>query len=139
QLGGAGARFQIGALELRTPLRGRFNVENVLAAVAVARLLGVEDEAIAAGAATTTGVPGRFELVDEGQPFAVFVDYAHKPDALEAVLRTARGLTRGRLIVVFGAGGDRDRRKRPLMGCVAAEHADIAIITSDNPRNEDPE
>ena len=84
-------------------------------------------------------MPGRFEPVDEGQPFAVFVDYSHKPDALEAVLRTARGLTRGRLIVVFGAGGDRDRGKRPLMGRAAAEHADVAIITSDNPRNEDPE
>jgi magnesium-transporting ATPase (P-type) len=108
-------------------------------AATVARELGVDDAAIATGLAGAERVPGRFEPVDEGQPFAVFVDYSHKPDALEAVLRTARALTAGRLIVVFGAGGDRDRGKRPLMGRAAADHADVAIITSDNPRNEDPE
>jgi UDP-N-acetylmuramoyl-L-alanyl-D-glutamate--2,6-diaminopimelate ligase len=113
-------------------------VLNALGAVVVARELGVDGASIARGLAAAERVPGRFEPVDEGQPFAVFVDYSHKPDALEAVLRTARGLTRGRLIVVFGAGGDRDRGKRPLMGRAAAEHADLAIITSDNPRNEDP-
>jgi UDP-N-acetylmuramoyl-L-alanyl-D-glutamate--2,6-diaminopimelate ligase len=90
-------------------LRGRFNVENALAAAAAARLLGVGDEAIAAGLARVDGVPGRFEPVDEGQPFTVIVDYAHKPDALENVLRTARELSDGRLICVFGCGGDRDR------------------------------
>src|ERR671914_55292 len=125
------------ALE-RTQLVGSFNVENVLAAAAVARLLGVPDEAVVEGVAAVSGVPGRFETVDEGQPFTVLVDYAHKPGALEAVLRTARKLTRGRLICVFGAGGDRDRGKRPLMGRVASELADVAIVTSDNPRSEDP-
>ncbi len=135
----SGSSFAVDGLALRTTLPGRFNVLNALGAVVVARELGVDDASIARGLAAAERVPGRFEPVDEGQPFAVFVDYSHKPDALEAVLRTARGLTRGRLIVVFGAGGDRDRGKRPLMGRAAAEHADVAIITSDNPRNEDPE
>jgi UDP-N-acetylmuramoyl-L-alanyl-D-glutamate--2,6-diaminopimelate ligase len=135
----SGSSFAVDGLALRTTLPGRFNVLNALGAVVVARALGVEDAAIVRGLAEAERVPGRFEPVDEGQPFAVFVDYSHKPDALEAVLRTARGLTRGRLIVVFGAGGDRDRGKRPLMGRAAAELADVAIVTSDNPRNEDPE
>ncbi len=134
-----GSAFTVDRLRLRTTLPGRFNVLNALGAVVVARELGVEGAAIVDGLARAERVPGRFEPVDEGQPFAVFVDYSHKPDALEAVLRTARGLTEGRLIVVFGAGGDRDRGKRPLMGRAAAELADVAIITSDNPRNEDPE
>jgi UDP-N-acetylmuramoyl-L-alanyl-D-glutamate--2,6-diaminopimelate ligase len=119
-------------------LRGRFNVENALAAVAAARLLGIGEDAIAAGLAAVTGVPGRFEQVDEGQPFTVIVDYAHKPGALENVLNTARGLTEGRVICVFGCGGDRDRGKRPQMGRIAHELADRAILTSDNPRSEDP-
>jgi UDP-N-acetylmuramoyl-L-alanyl-D-glutamate--2,6-diaminopimelate ligase len=122
----------------RSQLVGSFNVENVLAAAAISRLLGVPEEAVVEGVAAVRGVPGRFEAVDEGQPFSVIVDYAHKPGALEAVLRTARELTRGRLICVFGAGGDRDRGKRPLMGRVADELADLVIITSDNPRSEDP-
>ena len=134
-----GSDFAVDGLRLRTSLPGRFNVLNALGAVVVARELGVPGEAIVAGLADAERVPGRFEPVDEGQPFAVFVDYSHKPDALEAVLRTARELTAGRLIVVFGAGGDRDRGKRALMGRAAAEHADLAIMTSDNPRNEDPE
>jgi UDP-N-acetylmuramoyl-L-alanyl-D-glutamate--2,6-diaminopimelate ligase len=139
ELGPDGARFRVDGLELRTPLRGRFNVENVLAAVALARLLGVDDEAIAIGVERLRGVPGRFEAVDEGQPFTVVVDYSHKPDALENVLRTARELARGRVICVFGAGGDRDRAKRPVMGRIASELADLAIVTSDNPRTEQPD
>jgi UDP-N-acetylmuramoyl-L-alanyl-D-glutamate--2,6-diaminopimelate ligase len=126
------------ALE-RSRLVGGFNVENVLAAAAVARLLGVPDDAVVEGVARLPGVPGRFEAVDEGQPFTVIVDYSHKPGALEAVLRTARQLTGGRLICVFGAGGDRDRGKRPMMGRVASELADVVIVTSDNPRSEDPQ
>jgi UDP-N-acetylmuramoyl-L-alanyl-D-glutamate--2,6-diaminopimelate ligase len=121
-------------------LRGRFNIENALGAFAAARLLGIGDDAIARGIESVRGVPGRFESVDEGQSFAVIVDYAHKPGALENVLRAGRDLaTGGRLIVVIGAGGDRDRGKRPLMGRLASELADVAIVTSDNPRSEDPQ
>jgi len=120
-------------------LRGSFNRANAAGAVAAARVLGVEDDAIAAGIASLDGVPGRFESVVAGQPFSVVVDYAHTPDSLENVLRTARELGPGRLTVVFGAGGDRDRDKRPLMGRVAAELADRAIVTTDNPRSEDPQ
>lgn len=133
-----GSRFTAGGIALETRLRGGFNVENVLAAVALARLLGVEDEAIARGVAHVTGVPGRFEPVDEGQPFTVLVDYAHTPEALANVLTEARGLAAGRLVAVFGCGGDRDRGKRPLMGEVASRLADEVIVTSDNPRSEDP-
>jgi UDP-N-acetylmuramoyl-L-alanyl-D-glutamate--2,6-diaminopimelate ligase len=124
------------AIDLR--LRGRFNVENALGAALAARALGVDDDAIRRGIEAVHGVPGRFETVDEGQPFAVIVDYSHKPGALETVLREARELAGGRVICVFGAGGDRDREKRPLMGRVADELADVAIVTSDNPRSEDP-
>jgi UDP-N-acetylmuramoyl-L-alanyl-D-glutamate--2,6-diaminopimelate ligase len=138
-LGPRGARFTTDGLELETRLRGRFNVENVLGAVAAARLLGIEDDAIARGVRELRGVPGRFEAVDEGQPFAVLVDYAHTPDSLENVLRTARDLAQNRLICVFGCGGDRDRGKRPLMGRIASELADLAIVTSDNPRSEEPD
>jgi UDP-N-acetylmuramoyl-L-alanyl-D-glutamate--2,6-diaminopimelate ligase len=126
-------------LDLRSPLRGRFNVANAVAAVAVARALGVGDAAIAAALRTAAPVPGRLQPVEEGQGFAVLVDYAHKPGALESVLDAARDLTRGRVIVVFGAGGDRDRGKRPIMGEVAGRLADEVVITSDNPRSEDPD
>jgi UDP-N-acetylmuramoyl-L-alanyl-D-glutamate--2,6-diaminopimelate ligase len=139
ELRAGGARFRAAGIDLHTRLRGRFNVENVLGAVAAARLLRLPDEAIAAGIEAVRGVPGRFEPVDEGQPFTVLVDYAHTPDSLENVLRAARRITRGRLHVVFGAGGDRDRDKRPRMGAVARELADRVIVTSDNPRSEDPE
>jgi UDP-N-acetylmuramoyl-L-alanyl-D-glutamate--2,6-diaminopimelate ligase len=139
ELGPRGARFTSGGLELETRLRGRFNVENVLGALAAARLLGVSDDAIAYGVRELRGVPGRFEAVDEGQPFAVLVDYAHTPDSLENVLRTARDLAQNRLICVFGCGGDRDRGKRPLMGRIASELSDLAIVTSDNPRSEEPD
>ncbi|HLM36367.1 MAG TPA: UDP-N-acetylmuramoyl-L-alanyl-D-glutamate--2,6-diaminopimelate ligase [Gaiellaceae bacterium] len=138
-LGPRGASFRAGGLELETRLRGRFNVENVLGAVAAARLLEIADDAIARGVRELRGVPGRFEAVDEGQPFVVLVDYAHTPDSLENVLRTARDLAQNRLICVFGCGGDRDRGKRSLMGRIASELADVAIVTSDNPRSEEPE
>ena len=121
-----------------SPLQGRFNQENTLAAVALARLVGVPEAAIEQGSAEAPSVPGRFESVDEGQPFSVIVDYAHTPDSLANVLRTARDLATGRLICVFGCGGDRDRGKRPEMGRIAAELADVPIVTSDNPRSEDP-
>jgi UDP-N-acetylmuramoyl-L-alanyl-D-glutamate--2,6-diaminopimelate ligase len=132
------ATFTAGGILLRTRLRGRFNVENVLAAVAAARLLSLPEDAVAAGIDSVGGVPGRFETVDEGQPFTVVVDYSHKPGALENVLATARELTAGRVLCVFGCGGDRDRGKRPQMGRIATELADITIVTSDNPRSEDP-
>jgi UDP-N-acetylmuramoyl-L-alanyl-D-glutamate--2,6-diaminopimelate ligase len=122
--------------ELR--LRGRFNRENAAGAVAAARVLGIDEAAIRKGLGSVAGVPGRFESVEAGQPFSVIVDYAHTPDSLDNVLRAARELGPGRLTVVFGAGGDRDREKRPLMGRVAAARADRAIVTTDNPRSEDP-
>src|SRR5215210_7609694 len=119
-----GGRLRAGGIDLETRLRGRFNVENILAAVAVALLLDVPDEAIAEGIAGVEGVPGRFETVDEGQPFMVVVASSHKPGALENVLRAARDLATGRVLCVFGCGGDRDRAKRPLMGRIAADLAD---------------
>jgi UDP-N-acetylmuramoyl-L-alanyl-D-glutamate--2,6-diaminopimelate ligase len=138
----AGTRLEVatprGRLELEPRLRGRFNVDNVLCAVALAELLGVPHEAVAAGVARTPGVPGRFEAVDAGQPFAVIVDYAHTPAGLVAVLRSAREMTRGRVLCVFGAGGDRDRAKRPLMGEAAERLSDRVYVTSDNPRSEEP-
>ena len=135
----SGAEFTIDGLRLRSPLPGRFNVLNVLGAVAVARALGVDDATIERALPHAAPVPGRFQPVDEGQGFAVLVDYAHTPDSLDNVLRAARELTRHRVIVVFGAGGDRDRGKRPQMGAIAARLADEVVVTSDNPRSEDPE
>jgi UDP-N-acetylmuramoyl-L-alanyl-D-glutamate--2,6-diaminopimelate ligase len=134
-----GSTFVLDGVELRTPLPGRFNVLNALGAIAAARALDVDDATIAAALARAGQVPGRFEPVDEGQGFAVLVDYAHTPDSLENVLRAAREIADGRVIVAFGAGGDRDRAKRPLMGAAAAAGADAVIVTSDNPRSEDPE
>ncbi len=133
-----GSTFTAGGLELRSPLPGRFNVMNVLGAVAAVRALGVDDATIAAALPEAGRVPGRFEPVDEGQRFAVLVDYAHTPDSLENVLTAARPLTSGRLLCVFGCGGDRDRGKRPQMGQISARLADHTIVTSDNPRSEDP-
>ncbi len=127
----------LGDVELKLP--GRFNVENALAAAAAARSLGIGEEAIKRGIEAVDRVPGRFERVDEGQPFTVLVDYAHTPRALETALEAARQLAPGgRLICVFGAGGDRDRAKRPVMGQLVAELADVSLVTSDNPRSEDP-
>jgi UDP-N-acetylmuramoyl-L-alanyl-D-glutamate--2,6-diaminopimelate ligase len=125
-------------LDASLGLPGRFNRENALAAAAAARALGIDEGPIRRGLEALEVVPGRFEPVDEGQPFTVVIDYAHTPGALETVLESARELTRGRVICVFGAGGDRDRDKRPLMGRVVAQLADEAIVTSDNPRSEDP-
>jgi UDP-N-acetylmuramoyl-L-alanyl-D-glutamate--2,6-diaminopimelate ligase len=139
ELSAKGARLRIGDLELRTRLLGAFNAENVLGAVAGARLLDVPDAAIAAGILALESVRGRMEPVDEGQPFSIFVDYAHKPEALEAVLRTARTLTDGRVLCVFGCGGDCYRGKRPLMGRIAATLSDQVILTTDDPRDEDPQ
>jgi UDP-N-acetylmuramoyl-L-alanyl-D-glutamate--2,6-diaminopimelate ligase len=127
-----------GKLEIESPLLGRVNLENMLAAVATAEGLGVPGDTIRQGIADLKLVPGRLERVDEGQPFLVIVDYAHTDDALRNTLKTARELTRNRLIVVFGCGGDRDRAKRPLMGEAAGSLSDLAVLTSDNPRSEDP-
>jgi len=145
-----GCRFRLhtpaGERVLTLPMPGRFNVANALGALATAHALGCELDALAAALERGVRVPGRFEPVLEGQNFAVLVDYAHTPDSLENVLRAARELaaTRedqsgGRVLCVFGAGGDRDRGKRPLMGEVGARLSDVALITSDNPRSEDPE
>lgn len=128
-----------GTARVACPLPGRFNVANVLAGVAACRSLGVSEEVLVPAIERLPRVPGRFEPVDAGQDFAVLVDYAHTPDSLDNVLRAARDLADGRVIVVFGCGGDRDRGKRPLMGAVAGRGADIAIATTDNPRSEDPE
>ncbi|MEA2340607.1 MAG: UDP-N-acetylmuramoyl-L-alanyl-D-glutamate--2,6-diaminopimelate ligase, partial [Solirubrobacteraceae bacterium] len=136
--GAHGSSFTLDGVAMRAPLPGRFNVANVLGAIAAARALGVADVVIAAALPGAACAPGRFEPVDEGQDFAVLVDYAHTPDGLENVLQAARGLTVGRVLVAFGAGGDRDRAKRPLMGAAAAALADHVVVTSDNPRSEDP-
>jgi UDP-N-acetylmuramoyl-L-alanyl-D-glutamate--2,6-diaminopimelate ligase len=138
----AGSRFRCaspqGEVEVTTSLPGEFNVANALAALAIVGELGGSIEDAARALAGAERVPGRFEPVDEGQPFAVLVDYAHTPDSLENVLRAAREVTEGRLIAVFGCGGDRDRDKRPLMGEIGARLSDIAVVTSDNPRSENP-
>jgi UDP-N-acetylmuramoyl-L-alanyl-D-glutamate--2,6-diaminopimelate ligase len=120
------------------PLAGDFNVSNALAAIASLAEAGFDAQAVARGIAASGGVPGRLERVDAGQDFVALVDYAHKPDAVAAALNTLRPLTRGRLVVVLGAGGDRDRGKRPVMGEIAARLADVLIVTDDNPRTEDP-
>jgi len=127
----------LAGIELK--LRGRFNAENALGAIAASRLLGIDDDAIVRGLESVRGVPGRFEAIDEGQRFEVIVDYAHKPFALETLLHAVRELASGRVICVFGCGGDRDREKRPQMGRIATELADVVIVTNDNPRSEDPQ
>ena len=119
-------------------LAARFNVENALAAATAALALGLPVDAVLTGLAVTEGVPGRFQAVRAGQPFSVVVDYSHTPDSLENALRAARSVTPGRVLVVFGCGGDRDRGKRPLMGEIGARLADRAFVTSDNPRSEEP-
>jgi UDP-N-acetylmuramoyl-L-alanyl-D-glutamate--2,6-diaminopimelate ligase len=140
-LGGTAFRVvsPAGEAEVELPMRGRFNAANALLALAAGSALGLALEPMAAALGRAEAVPGRAEAVDEGQPFAVLVDYSHKPGALENVLAAAREMAVGRVIAVFGAGGDRDRGKRPLMGAIGARLADAAIVTSDNPRSEDPE
>ncbi len=127
-----------GKVEIVSPLMGRANLSNLLAATGTAAGLEIPGEKIAEGIAALKAVPGRFERVEKGQPFLVVVDYAHTDDALRNVLKTARELTRNRLIVVFGCGGERDRTKRPLMGEAAGSLSDLPVLTSDNPRGEDP-
>ncbi|HYH34084.1 MAG TPA: UDP-N-acetylmuramoyl-L-alanyl-D-glutamate--2,6-diaminopimelate ligase [Nocardioides sp.] len=143
ELSATGSRFTVrgpGGLvvEAGVPLPGDFNVANALAAIAATAEAGYEPAPVAAGIAAGAGVPGRLERVEAGQDFAVVVDYAHKPDAVESTLRTLRPLTDGRLIVVIGAGGERDPGKRPLMGEIAGRLADVLVVTDDNPRGEDP-
>ena len=141
-LGPDGTRFGLrtpwGDAEIATHLVGRFNVENALAAAASSGLAGIPLDAIVAGLGTLPGVPGRLEVVTSGRPFAVIVDYAHTPDALDNVLRAVRPLATGRVTCVFGCGGDRDRGKRPEMARVACALADRVVLTTDNPRSEDP-
>jgi UDP-N-acetylmuramoyl-L-alanyl-D-glutamate--2,6-diaminopimelate ligase len=132
-------RAPAGEATVELPLRGRFNAANALVAMAACDALGLALEEMAEALRTVPAVPGRVQPVDEGQEFAVLVDYSHKPGALEKVLQSARDVAAGRVLVVFGAGGDRDRAKRPLMGEIAARLADHAIVTSDNPRSEPPD
>ncbi|MBM3252947.1 MAG: UDP-N-acetylmuramoyl-L-alanyl-D-glutamate--2,6-diaminopimelate ligase [Candidatus Omnitrophica bacterium] len=127
-----------GKFEIKTKLIGLHNIYNIMAAIGVGILFGIEEEHIKKGVETLEGVKGRLEELSYGQPFKVFIDYAHTDDALRNILGILKPLTRGRLIVVFGCGGDRDRAKRPLMGRVATEFADYVIITNDNPRSEEP-
>jgi UDP-N-acetylmuramoyl-L-alanyl-D-glutamate--2,6-diaminopimelate ligase len=139
-LAALGSSFRWEGRPVTLNLSGRFNVANALAAAAAARQLGIDGEVVARGLSTVRGVPGRFEIVDAGQSFTAVVDYAHTPSALDQALTTARQAAApgGRLVVVFGCGGDRDRLKRPDMGRIAADLADLAVLTSDNPRSEDP-
>jgi UDP-N-acetylmuramoyl-L-alanyl-D-glutamate--2,6-diaminopimelate ligase len=133
------ARTPTGVFEVHSPLLGRFNVENLLAALGAALALDVPPEDAIRGLTSMAGVPGRLERVSAGQDFAVIVDYAHTDDALKNLLETVRELEPRRLVTVFGCGGDRDKTKRPLMGAVAARLSDVVIVTSDNPRSEPPE
>jgi UDP-N-acetylmuramoyl-L-alanyl-D-glutamate--2,6-diaminopimelate ligase len=131
-------RMERQSVAVRSQLIGRHNVYNILGVLATANGLGLEIEPSVQGIERLRAVPGRFERVDQGQPFSVLVDYAHTDDALRNVLQAARGIATGRILVVFGAGGDRDRGKRARMGRVAAQYADMTLITSDNPRTEEP-
>lgn len=140
RMDGSAAVLRVGGrrLAVRTPLPGRFHLENAAAAAACCTALRISDAAIVEGLAALRAVPGRTERVDEGQPFAVLVDFAHTEEALARLLDGVREIVGGRLLAVFGCGGERDRGKRPLMGRAAAERADLVFLTSDNPRSEDP-
>lgn len=133
-----GTAFSVEGVKIHSRLRGRFNAANALAALVAARAIGVDDDAIATGIGALHQVPGRMEAIEAGQEPLVVVDYAHTPDSIRNVLLAARPLASGRLIIVFGCGGDRDPRKRSLMGAAATSTADLTIVTSDNPRSEDP-
>ena len=139
----AGTRFAVahpgGRFDVASPLLGRFQVSNILGAAAAGLALGVSEKDVAAAIAAVDKVPGRLERVEAGQPYRILVDYAHTPDALERLLASVRELTDKKILLVFGAGGDRDRGKRAPMGEIAGRMADISIVTSDNPRTEDPE
>jgi UDP-N-acetylmuramoyl-L-alanyl-D-glutamate--2,6-diaminopimelate ligase len=126
-------------VDVLVPLPGAFNVANTVVALALLAETGVDLDAAVAGIAGLVGVPGRMEKIDAGQPFLAIVDYAHTPAAVTTLLDTVRSVVPGRVIVVLGCGGDRDRAKRPLMGAAAASGADVAVLTSDNPRSEDPQ
>jgi UDP-N-acetylmuramyl-tripeptide synthetase len=128
-----------GPIEVHSKLVGRYNLENILCAAGTALALGVSTEMIQAGIEGFDAVPGRMEPVPDSEGRYIFVDYAHTPDALDSVLQTLAAIATGRLVCVFGCGGDRDRTKRPLMGAIAGKIADLTIITSDNPRTEDPD
>jgi len=128
----------VGEMDLLLKITGEFNVYNVMAAVAIALAEQIDKKTIVDVLNGFDGVPGRFQLVEAGQPYTVIVDYAHTPDGLENVLKTARSITEGKLWVVFGCGGDRDNKKRPIMGRIALDLADMIVVTSDNPRTEDP-
>jgi UDP-N-acetylmuramoyl-L-alanyl-D-glutamate--2,6-diaminopimelate ligase len=125
-------------MHVRSALVGRHNVYNILAAICTGLTYGIDMATITRGISECRFVPGRFERVDAGQPFLVVVDYAHTDDALRNLISVARGLNPNRILTVFGCGGDRDRAKRPLMGMAAAEASDFVVLTSDNPRSEDP-
>ena len=131
-------RFEGARIAISSRLTGHINVSNILAACGAARGFGIGWDEIVRGVAACAGVPGRFERVDEGQPFLVVVDYAHTDDALRNTIRVAREMSPKRVLTLFGCGGDRDRRKRPLMGGAAGELSDFVVLTSDNPRSEDP-
>lgn len=126
-------------MDLELKITGEFNVYNVMGVIGAMLAEKIDKDIICSVLDGFDGVPGRFQLVEAGQPYTVIVDYAHTPDGLENVLKTARSITRGKLWVVFGCGGDRDNKKRPLMGALALELADNIVVTSDNPRTEDPE
>ncbi|MEC0369946.1 UDP-N-acetylmuramoyl-L-alanyl-D-glutamate--2,6-diaminopimelate ligase [Paenibacillus chibensis] len=128
-----------GSADIQLRMVGKFNVYNALAAITAGLLEGLELDSIKQSLESVPGVDGRVESVDEGQPFAVIVDYAHTPDGLENVLKTVNEFAKGRVITVFGCGGDRDRTKRPIMGKIAAKYSDLVMVTSDNPRTEDPD